>query len=67
MAKIKDKSSILGRTSNGLFPSGSIVKDFPEVNYTAVDGIDDTLTGIDNQIKDDMHKGKRKGPNSSRL
>jgi len=67
MAKIKDKDSILGKKSDGLFPSGSIVKDYPSVNYTSVEGIDDTLTGIDSQIRDDMNKGKRKGPNSSRL
>jgi len=65
MAKKKyygDKGGMISSdyTAHANLPQDVVMKDYPELGYGQNELLDDTISGIDNQMKDDMTGGKRK-------
>jgi len=51
-------SSDSSATAN--LPQNVIMKKYPEIGYGQREMLDDTITGVDQQMNDDAHGGKHK-------
>lgn len=48
------------RSSVANLPQQVVMRDWPKVDYTGFEGLDDTIRGVDQQMNDDARGGSKK-------
>lgn len=59
--RIEDSGMIReDRSAVANLPQNVMMKEWPKVDYTGFEGLDDTIRGVDQQMRDDARGGKKK-------
>jgi len=56
----QDAGMLPSKRGIAMMPQGVVIREYPKQMYTAPENLNDTMRGIDAQVRDDMKEKKRK-------